>query len=206
MTGLDLCPYNIERARTRTRTLRIHEGLTFTVASGQRMPYPSNTFDLAWSIESAAYMDDKVAFFREIKRVLKPGGAFAMAAISINPEAVVASPALLETYVAYLRAWDMPFLEPVDRYESIMEESGLAVKRIEDATRWTLDPHAKRLRRLLRCWDWRVLFWLSRWYVGRKSEADLASIRSQLSATHDAIAAGLISYGLYWAVSEEQTD
>ncbi|MCP5087164.1 MAG: methyltransferase domain-containing protein [Rhodobacteraceae bacterium] len=41
------------------------------------IPYPDDTFDLVFSKDVIAHVPDKAAFYAEIFRVLKPGGAFA---------------------------------------------------------------------------------------------------------------------------------
>ena len=41
---------------------------------------PSDHFDVVFAIESSEHMPDKAAFFAEVRRVLKPGGRFAVCA------------------------------------------------------------------------------------------------------------------------------
>ena len=41
--------------------------------------FPDNNFDVAWAIESMTTATSKVAFFKEIHRVLKPGGKLVVA-------------------------------------------------------------------------------------------------------------------------------
>ena len=44
-----------------------------------------------------------------------------------------------------------------------------------------------------------MLYRLTAWHVRRKTEAELDPIRDQLVASHRAIEAGLLGYGLFWA-------
>ncbi|MBU6415118.1 methyltransferase domain-containing protein [Patescibacteria group bacterium] len=47
-----------------------------TVDLNRGIPFLDNSFDLVWSTEVIAYLDDPEFFIREIKRVLKPGGTY----------------------------------------------------------------------------------------------------------------------------------
>lgn len=45
-------------------------------------PFPNNTFDKAYSLAGSHHMPDKTAFYKEVQRVLKPGGTFAYADVA----------------------------------------------------------------------------------------------------------------------------
>jgi len=50
--------------------------IEFTVGDAQKMPFPENSIDVAVSSLSLHHWADAAQVFREIKRVLKPGGRF----------------------------------------------------------------------------------------------------------------------------------
>ena len=204
VTGVDLSEYNVELARRRVRDREIHEGLTFALGDAENLGYAGESFSFAWAIESAGYMQNKPQFVGEAFRVLRPGGAFAMAAVLLNEEAASDSGESLGRYGAFLEAWDFPYLATADTYENYLEDAGFEVRRIEIATARTLDPHLKRLSRVMRMWDRKTLYRMSRWYIRRKTGADLDPIREQLEATHDAMEAGVLDYGLFWATKSER--
>ena len=73
--GINLNAYQIERARRHTRDV---EALCrFIHGDYMNVPEPDNQFDAAINIEATPHAPDKTAVFREIYRVLRPGGAFA---------------------------------------------------------------------------------------------------------------------------------
>lgn len=42
-----------------------------------KLPFPDNTFDAVFAIESTCHAPDRSGVYGEIMRVLKPGGTFA---------------------------------------------------------------------------------------------------------------------------------
>lgn len=50
--------------------------LNFVVGNAERLPFEDNSFDVIINIESSHCYGDRGAFFKEVKRVLKPSGYF----------------------------------------------------------------------------------------------------------------------------------
>lgn len=70
--GVDLSRTSIQACR---RAYSI-PGLEFAVAEAARLRFPAGSFDAVVSIESSHGYPDLGGFYREVRRVLKPGGAF----------------------------------------------------------------------------------------------------------------------------------
>ena len=73
--GINLNAYQIDRAKHHTRDLQSQ--CRFIHGDYMDIPEADNQFDAAINIESIAHAPDKTAVFREIFRVLRPGGGFA---------------------------------------------------------------------------------------------------------------------------------
>lgn len=71
-TGLDLSPQAIAFCR---RTHRFN-GLTYQVGNAQQLPFSNDSFDAVINVESSHLYPDRAAFYREVNRVLRPGGHF----------------------------------------------------------------------------------------------------------------------------------
>jgi SAM-dependent methyltransferase len=76
VTGLDLDPAMIERARSNAGKADLAANLvpTFTVGDVASLPFPDATFDVVVSTLSMHHWDDREAGLAEIGRVLRPGG------------------------------------------------------------------------------------------------------------------------------------
>jgi ubiquinone/menaquinone biosynthesis C-methylase UbiE len=77
LTGIDLSPDQITRARQRAQQKRL--ALEFEVADAQSLPYPDASFDIVYSFGSAKHWPDPLMGFGECWRVLKPGGELLVA-------------------------------------------------------------------------------------------------------------------------------
>lgn len=74
VTGLDITPALIAAA------VRRHPGVEFIVGDARSVPYPDATFDavlFSWNgIDHLCPVVDRLLCLREVRRILKPGGAF----------------------------------------------------------------------------------------------------------------------------------
>jgi len=71
--GIDLTPEFCDVARHLTRLLHLEDRATFEVGNALAMPFADAGFDGAYSMNVSMNIADKLGFYREIHRVLKPG-------------------------------------------------------------------------------------------------------------------------------------
>jgi tocopherol O-methyltransferase len=74
VTGITLSHDQARRAQRAAAQRGMAHLVNFAVIDFQLMALPSNTYDIVWSMEAAAYAWDKGEFVQEAYRVLRPGG------------------------------------------------------------------------------------------------------------------------------------
>jgi SAM-dependent methyltransferase len=76
VTGIDLVPGHVARARERAAEEGFGDRTDFLEGDATDMPFPDASFDHVFAIESAYHAADKARFYSECARVLRPGGSF----------------------------------------------------------------------------------------------------------------------------------
>ena len=76
LTGCDISPLAVETATALNKPFVKTGRLRFLRCGVPDLPFADGSFDTAFSVESLYFWPDQVAGFREIRRVLVPGGYF----------------------------------------------------------------------------------------------------------------------------------
>lgn len=135
-TGITLSPVQANRAKERARIAGRAVGqpsAQFHVANALQMPFPDQSFDLVWSLESGEHMPDKTQFLRECYRVLKPGGTFLFVTwchrpIDQSPLTLDEQQHLAEIY----RVYCLPYVISLPEYTAIAQSIGFQNIRTAD--------------------------------------------------------------------------
>jgi ubiquinone/menaquinone biosynthesis C-methylase UbiE len=121
VTGVDLTPDFLRVAESLTRLLKLDDRLTFRQASGLELPFESASFDGAYEIHVGMNIPDKAGVFREVARVLKPGGRFAIFDLMRSGEGTLQFP------VPWAKTPETSFVESLGDYRRALESAGLRV-------------------------------------------------------------------------------
>ena len=76
VTGIDLSEEFVGVAESLTRRVKLAGRAHFRQGSALKLPFDPESFDGAFTIHAAMNIEDKAGVFREVRRVLKPGGRF----------------------------------------------------------------------------------------------------------------------------------
>jgi tocopherol O-methyltransferase len=135
VVGITLSPVQANRARERAAAAGLKDRATFKVANALDIPYPDNTFDLVWTLESGEHMPDKTKFLEECYRVLKPGGRLILATWCHRPtagEAGALTPAEIRHLDQIYRVYCLPYVVSLPEYKEITTACGFQDRRSAD--------------------------------------------------------------------------
>jgi ubiquinone/menaquinone biosynthesis C-methylase UbiE len=92
VTGVDLTPEYCAIAQHFTRLLGMESRVGFQVGNALSLPFDDDTFEGAYSMFVSMNIADKATLYREIHRVLKPGGWLVLSEIARGEAGDVAYP------------------------------------------------------------------------------------------------------------------
>lgn len=129
--GIDMTPEMIARAGRNADQLRARgEALNveFHLAPMEKMPLPDDSIDCLISNCVINLAADKPAVFREMARVLKPGGRVAVSDIALKKELPAELASSVAAYVGCVAG-----ALPVAEYERLLKEAGFAAVEVVDS-------------------------------------------------------------------------
>ena len=85
VTGLDLIPEYCALAELLTAGTGLSDRVAVRQGSALEMPFDDGAFDAAWMQHVSMNIEDKPRLYREIRRVLRPGGVLALNEVYAGP-------------------------------------------------------------------------------------------------------------------------
>ena len=102
--GIDPSPAMLAQAENRSPEA------TFQLGHAEKLDFPDSYFDVVFSVDVIHHVRDRAAFYREARRVLKPGGGFCTVT---DTEAIIRSRQPLAVY------WPETIAPELERYPSL---------------------------------------------------------------------------------------
>lgn len=126
VTGIDLTAEFCDVARRLTDRTGQADKVSFECANALAMPFEDASFDGAYSMNVAMNIADKTGFYREISRVLKPHGWFALSELARGPGPDMDYPTPWADTAA------SSFLATIDETRSALAQCGFAVEHLRE--------------------------------------------------------------------------
>jgi sterol 24-C-methyltransferase len=86
ITGIDITPYIVKRAKEYAEKKGLGDSVTFIEGDYSRMDFPDESFDHIYAVETLCHSADMEIVLKEFWRVLKPGGRFLSLEYVLRPE------------------------------------------------------------------------------------------------------------------------
>jgi SAM-dependent methyltransferase len=128
VTGVDLTPEFVKTATELTDRVGLSELASFHNTSGEVLPFPDGSFDRAMMIHVGMNLPDKEAVFTEVRRVLEPGGRFALF------DQMRAGAGELPYPLPWAEDDRSSFVEPSETYAAQLTLAGFDVDLVQDRT------------------------------------------------------------------------
>lgn len=128
VTAVDLTAEYCRAAAMLTARSGLAAQITFCQADALDLPFPAASFDVVWTEHAAMNIADKAALYRELWRVLRPGGKLAIYDILAGPNAPVVFP------VPWARTPESSFLVSPDELRRLLDGAGLPIAHWRDTT------------------------------------------------------------------------
>jgi len=122
VTGIDLTDEYVRVATSLSQRTGLAAHVKFVQGSALNLPFPPASFDGAYMLNVGMNIGDKAALFAQMKRVLRPGGFFAVYDVMRTGAGDLAFP------VPWARTAESSFVAATDDYRRLLRDAGFAVQ------------------------------------------------------------------------------
>lgn len=142
VTGISITRSQITEANGYARQAGVASRTQFIWADYMKTPFPAESFDVIYAIESVCHAYPKVKFLREMRRILKRGGRLIIAdgylkrGVRDDREGRI-----LERFC---RGWRLKELATTEEMGKAVVKANLTIKKTEEVTEW-IRPNSKRM-------------------------------------------------------------
>lgn len=134
VTGIDLTPEFVEAANALTSLVGLADRAKFLTSPGESLPLDDASVDAAVMVHVGMNIPDKQAVFEEVRRVLTPGGRFALFEQMLTGDPELPYP------MPWAEDERSSFVETAEVYRAGLEAAGLTIEEVEDRTVSTVGP------------------------------------------------------------------
>lgn len=118
VTVLDLTPEYCAVGETLTRWTQLTDKVSFVCGNALTMPFPDGSFDVVWTQHAVMNIPDKAGLYREVARVVRPGGRLALFDVLAGPNQPIHFP------VPWASDQSFSFLLSPDETRALITQSG----------------------------------------------------------------------------------
>ena len=143
VVGIDLTEEFVQVASSLTRIVKLEHLAEFRHASALEIPFASETFDRAYMMHVGMNIADKAGVFREVRRVLKNDGIFAV--FDIVRTGVNGS---LRYPLPWAMTGETSFVSEIKDYREALERAGFRIGQEHNRREFAIDFLKKSMSRM----------------------------------------------------------
>jgi cyclopropane fatty-acyl-phospholipid synthase-like methyltransferase len=130
VSGVTISEYQMRLADSLVAERGLTSTVDFVLADMRDTPFPDETFDAAYAIESVCHVPDRTRAYAEIARVLKPGGRVAVTDFILTEP--ITDRESLDWLAGNLGCFEVSSILPREEYEAAVHAAGLEVVELVD--------------------------------------------------------------------------
>ena len=138
VSGIDLTDEYVRAAQALARRTGLDGAVDYRAGSALALPWPDATFDAAYMLHVGMNIEDKGALFKEVRRVLKPGGRFGIYDVMRRADGALTFPA------PWAAAAEQSFVDTADTYRRLLKAAGFAIEQERDRRAFALEFFRKQ--------------------------------------------------------------
>ena len=142
VTGITLVPHQVEKARKAALKSQLENRVSFSEQDYSNTNFKDNSFTLIWACESLCHASEKLNFYKEAFRLLKPGGRLICADYFRTKRPLPHQGE--ELLHQWLDGWSIKDLDASSEHQKYAEQCGFTELEIENITEYT-KPSLKHL-------------------------------------------------------------
>ena len=194
VVGITPVAGQIKDAKLYAEKAQVADRASFQKADYLALPFEDASFDVVWALESVCHAAQKIEFYREAFRVLKPGGRLVLAEY-IRAQRPYSRPATDEALLQdWLSAWVIPDLDTAAEHERHATAAGFEGFQLQNVTRNTRQS-LKNIREHGNKWLWAAK---ALHKIGIVSKVQVRNVEATIHL-YDALEQELWYYGLLQA-------
>lgn len=128
VTGIDVMDEFCRVATMLSERLGLSALVSYRQGDALNLPFADETFDVVWTEHAAMNIPNKARLYREMYRVLTPGGTLAIYDVLAGPSAPVLFP------VPWARLPETSFVVTPDELRTLLDQAGLRIVHWSDTT------------------------------------------------------------------------
>ncbi len=128
VTGIDLTEEYCRAAAMLSAKVGLADLVDYRQGDATNLPFDDASFDVVWTEHVAMNIPDKRQLYKEMHRVLRPGGTLAIYDILAGPSSAVLFP------VPWARTPDTSFLVQPSELRKLLEDAGFTISDWSDTT------------------------------------------------------------------------
>ena len=141
VSGIDLTEDYVRVAGSLAERVGLADKVDYQQGSALAIPFPDHTFDGAYMLHVGMNIEDKAALFIEVRRVLKPGGVFAIYDVMRESEA-----GELAFPVPWATVPETNFITTAATYRTLLQAAGFVVEKERSRRDFAIESFRQRER------------------------------------------------------------